>query len=158
MEIRIDRRGFVESLIALPVGIFLVRCSSGSSGNSGYGNPSSGNPTSGNQMGSNAPAAAPSVSGTQITYTTSEVESHFHTFAIAFSDLSNPPSNGVSGETSTTLSHFHTVMVSMSDLQNVEMGESMMVTTGVTSGHSHVFTFVKVAGAGSHDGGAITVP
>lgn len=154
MEIRIDRRGFVESLIALPVGIFLVRCSSG---NSAYGNPGSGNPTTGNQMGSNAPAAAPSVSGTQVTYTSSEVESHFHTFAIVFTDLSNPPPNGLSSETSTTLGHFHTVVVSMAELQNVEMGESMLVTTGVTSGHSHVFTFVKV-GPGSRDAGAITVP
>ena len=99
-------------------------------------------------MASNPPAAAPSASGTQITYTSSEIESHSHTFAIAFSDLSSPPANGVSGETSTALSHTHTVMVSMSDLENVEMGESMMVTTSVTGGHSHVFTFVKVAEPG----------
>jgi len=126
-----DRKMFLGTLIALPVGLFLVSCSS--SNNSG----SSGS----------APAAPPSKSGTLTTYTSSNDGSptHSHTFSIDDSSFTTPPSAGISGDTSNSAGHTHSVSISMAGLQQVGMGESVMVTTSNVSAHTHDFTFVKVA-------------
>jgi len=134
------RRDFVETLLVLPVGVFLVECGSNSySGSNGYGG------SSGGSSGSNAPAAPPAVSGSQAVYASSEVLAHHHTFGIELGYFTNPPSSGLSGETSEEGQHHHSVSVSMADLQSVETGNSVTVTTGTTAGHSHVFTFTKVS-------------
>src|SRR5262249_8730905 len=87
MEKHIDRRAFVETLLALPVGLFLVRCGSSSS------------------TSPNATPGQPAVSGGQATYTSSFVQGHDHTFGIALTSFSNPPSGGVSGDTSNNQGH-----------------------------------------------------
>ena len=134
MEIRIGRREMLETLtrgtlIATPVGLFLVSCGSSSSdGSSG-----------------DDPAAAPQKSGTQIVYTSSMAASHFHTFGLDTSAIAMPDAAGVSGATSSDEGHTHAVSISMEQLQNVGSGESVKVTTSSVSGHSHVFTFVNVS-------------
>lgn len=133
MDMEIDRRSFVESLVLLPFGVFLVRCSS-SDGSSGTGD---------------APAAAPRLSGTSAVYSSSSVSGHFHTFSVALADFSSPPSAGVSGQTSSESGHVHVVSVSAADLQSVQAGSSVRVVTSSSAGHDHVFTFVKVSSASS---------
>jgi hypothetical protein len=126
-----DRREFVNltvgSVIAVGGSLFLVTC--GSSGGTSV---------------DNSPAAPPTQSGTTITYTTSNVSAHFHTFGVDVSAFSSPPAAGVSGSTSTDAGHMHTVAISMADLQNVEGGQTVLVTTGSTDGHMHVLTLVQV--------------
>jgi hypothetical protein len=130
-----DRRDFVERLLVLPVGVFLLRCSGNSYSSNGY--------SSGGGNG-NAPGAAPTVSGSEAVYTSSNVAAHTHTFGIELENFKEPPSNGVSGLTSDNAQHTHTVSVSASDLANVEKGSSVIVTTSSNAGHTHVFTFVRV--------------
>ena len=126
------RREFVKlttgSLVALGGSLFFVSCG-GDSGTSD----------------ADQPAAPPVQSGTQIVYTTSNVGAHFHTFGIETSAFATPPTDGVSGSTSNDAGHTHTVAVSMSDLQSVGAGQTIKVTTGSASGHTHVLTLVKVA-------------
>ena len=124
-----NRQTFLETLLILPIGVFLVRCSSSDSGTSG---------------GAGSPAAPPSKSGTQTSYTSSNEQSHFHTFSLDDASLTAPPAAGVSGDTSSAQSHTHSVSISSDQLQRVATGQSLMVTTSSTSGHAHVFTFVKV--------------
>lgn len=138
-ERHMNRRDFVERLLVLPAGVFLLRCSSNTSGSGGYGGTPSGS--------SNAPGAAPTVNGNQAVYTSSNVAAHTHTFGINLTDFTTPPANGVSGETSDNAQHTHTVSVSAADLASVETGQSVMITTSNVAGHTHVFTFVKVSGA-----------
>ena len=135
MQNRMDRRDFVETLLFLPVGVFLVRCGSSSS----FTPPS--------------PGASPTVSGSQAIYTSSVTQFHDHTFTIPLASFVTPPSGGVSGDTSNTSGHTHHVSISMNDLANVQAGSAVVVVTSIASGHSHVFTFVRVTAA-ARDGGA----
>jgi hypothetical protein len=131
-EVRMIRREFVKlttgSLIALGGSVFLVSCG-------GYGASSA----------SEAPAAAPQQSGSQIVYTTSVDDAHFHTFAIDASAFASPPAEGLAGSTSNDDGHTHPVTVSMADLQSVTAGQTIKVTTGSASSHTHVLTLVKIA-------------
>ena len=137
MDNHLDRRAFVETLLALPVGLFLVRCGSSSS-----------------MSGASEPGAQPTVTGGQAIYTCSVVQAHTHTFGVDLTAFSNPPSGGVSGSTSTNQAHIHRVSVSMDQLAKVQMGSSVVVTTSTDSGHNHAFTFVRVAGSASDAGHA----
>lgn len=133
-EVRMIRRQFVKlttgSLIALGGSVFLVSCGGGSYGGS---------------SDAEAPAAPPQQSGTQIVYSTSVDDAHFHTFGIDTSAFASPPADGVAGSTSDDAGHTHTVAVSMAELQSVGAGQTIKVTTGSTSNHTHVLTLVKVA-------------
>ena len=128
-----NRREFVNlttgTVIALGGSLFLVSC-----GNDN-GTPSA----------ADDPAAPPQQSGTQIVYTTSLVVGHSHTFGIETSAFTAPPADGVMGSTSNDEAHTHTVAISMTDLQNVGAGQTIKVTTGAESGHTHVLTLVKLA-------------
>jgi hypothetical protein len=125
-----DRKHFLSTLLVLPFGIFLVHCSSDAS-------------TSGS--GSNSPAAAPTQSGGMDIYISSTVQAHSHSFSLDDTAISAPPADGISGDSSVEEGHSHTVAVSMAQLQQVSTGSSVQVTTGDAGGHTHVFTFVKIA-------------
>jgi hypothetical protein len=127
----------LETLLVLPAGIFLVRCSSSSSN---YTPP--------------APAANPTVSGTQAIYSSSVSQDHFHTFGIPLTDFISPPSGGLSGDTSNDAGHTHHVSISMDEFASMQTGSSVAVTTTEVSGHTHVFTFVKLSA--TQDGGLVT--
>jgi hypothetical protein len=133
-----DRQRFLETLLILPVGVFLVRCSSSGSSYSGPGG------TTGS-TGNRPPAAAPTKSGTQTIYSSSNDQAHFHTFALDDSALADPPSAGVSGDTSLAQSHTHSVTISSDQLQQVATGQSVMVITSSNSGHTHAFSFTKLS-------------
>jgi len=126
------RREFVKlttgSLIALGGSVFLVSCGGG------YGTTSA-----------RDPAAPPQQNGSQFVYTTSVDDAHFHTFGIDASAFASPPADGVAGSTSNDDGHTHTVAVSMADLQSVTAGQTIKVTTGSASSHTHVLTLVKIA-------------
>jgi hypothetical protein len=133
-----DRKQFLGTLVALPIGIFLVHCSSDSS-------PAAANAGGDSSQNPNPPGAAPTDSGGQSVYTSSITGGHDHTFTIDDTSFTAPPDAGVSGDTSTDSSHSHSVSVTSAQLASVETGDSVSVTTGVAGGHTHVFTFVKVA-------------
>ena len=130
-----NRRDFVERLLVLPVGVFLLRCSS--SGTSTYSTTNTGG-------GGDAPGAPARLSGSEVIYTSSNVQAHTHTFGIELEDFTEPPANGVDGETSNDQAHTHAVSVSAAELSQVESGDSLKVTTSLNSGHTHVFTFVRI--------------
>jgi hypothetical protein len=138
MTQRIGRRAFAETLLVLPVGLFLLRC--GSSDASSQSDGTGGTPSS----GANPPSAAPVANGSQVTYTSSDSGGHSHTYSIDVSAFTAPPAAGLSGETSNDEGHTHTVAVSAAQLSQIGAGQSIQVTTGSTSGHTHVFTFVKL--------------
>jgi hypothetical protein len=125
MTISMTRRSLVGVLVALPVGLFVVRCSSSSSD-------------------STSPGAAPQHAGAQTIYTSSSTSGHTHTFTIADAAFATPPAAGVAGPTSTDAGHSHDVAISMADLQQMVAGQSVQTTTTGGS-HTHVFTFTKVA-------------
>jgi len=127
-----NRRDFVERLLVLPVGVFLLRCSSSST------------TTYTATGGSDAPGAPPTLSGSEAIYTSSNVDAHTHTFGIDLEDFVVPPDNGVSGRTSDDAQHTHTVTVPASVLSRVQSGTSTKVTTSSDAGHTHVFTLVRV--------------
>src|SRR6478609_26356 len=83
-EPSMDRRAFAQTLVALPFGIFLVRCSTNVSDHTSSG---------------------PEVVGDTIVYTSTTVENHLHTFTIDRGDYADPPSNGVAGDTSLNEGH-----------------------------------------------------
>jgi hypothetical protein len=129
-----NRRDFVERLLVLPMGVFLLRCSSSSTAT--YS-------TAG--AGSDVPGAPPAVVGQNAVYTSSNVEAHVHTFAINLGDFVDPPDDGLNGETSEDQQHTHTVSVSNLNLKSVQNGNTLKITTSSNFGHTHVFTFVRVA-------------
>jgi hypothetical protein len=140
-----DRKQFLGTLVALPMGIFLVHCSSDSSPSSSSSGGTGGGASAGAaSTDPNAPGAPATQSGGMDVYTSSVAGAHTHTFTMADSAISAPPTDGVSGDSSTDASHSHTVAISADQLTSVGMGESVEVTSGVTSSHSHVFTFVKI--------------
>jgi hypothetical protein len=140
-ENELGRRAFVETILFLPCGLFLLRCGVADQSNNSGAPPG--------PSGNEPPAAVPTVSGSDAVYTSSLDGAHYHTFEISLGDLAAPPSGGVSGETSLNDGHTHYVSVSMKDLENVQAGQSVWVTTSLDSGHTHVFTFVKVTGTSS---------
>lgn len=133
-----DRKHFLGMLLVLPVGIFLVHCGSDSS--------SSNNTTAGTGASDpDAPAAAPSQSGGMDVYASSTVSAHHHTFTVDDTAFASPPADGASGDSSTDEAHSHTVDISADQLAQVAAGDSVKVTSGTAGGHTHVFTFVKIA-------------
>ncbi|HEX7454335.1 MAG TPA: hypothetical protein VF294_18715 [Polyangiaceae bacterium] len=78
-------------------------------------------------------------------YTSSTVSAHSHTFSLDDAAISAPPAAGVSGDSSAAQGHSHTVAISMAQLQQVATGSSVQVTSGDAGGHTHVFSFVKIA-------------
>jgi hypothetical protein len=126
-----DRKQFLGTLLVLPVGVFLVNCSSSDSGSSGGGD-------------TTTPAAPPTQNAGMDIYTSSTDEAHFHTFSFDDADLTTPPAAGVSGATSNNEDHTHMVSISMDQLTQVGMSMSVQVATSFDSGHSHLFTFTKI--------------
>jgi hypothetical protein len=146
-----DRKQFLGTLFVLPVGVFLVHCSSdsgskstASAGTGGAADTGSGGGDAGG-ADPNAPAAAPTQSQGMDVYTSSTVGNHHHTFTFDDSDIATPPADGVSGDSSTDSMHSHTVAISSDQLAMVAAGDSVEVTSGVAGSHTHVFTFVKIA-------------
>ena len=116
------------TVILIPAGLFLVRCS-------GY---ASGEVTSG-------PTNQPKRDGTKLIYTSSLVGGHAHTFAIEVAAIDKPPADGVSGPSGVAEGHSHNVIVSAAQLSSISAGQTVQVTSGRAGGHAHLFTFLKLA-------------
>jgi len=125
----IDRRHFFRTtgkvLVLLPFGSFLLQAC--------YGGGSDGD----------TPAAAPTSSGSNVVYTSNIDDGHSHAYTIALASFATPTEQ--QGETSLSDGHTHSITIAVADLQNVTAGQSVMVTTGTSEDHTHVFTLVKVA-------------
>jgi len=129
-----DRRNFFRrtgaALLVLPFGSSLVQACYG------YGGSGGGN------TASDTPAAAPSISGSNVVYTSNIDGDHSHMYSIAASAFTAP--TDLAGQTSVSEGHSHAIAITAAELQNVEVGQSVVVTTGTSEDHTHVFTFVKV--------------
>jgi hypothetical protein len=90
---------------------------------------------------------------TLLTFTSSVVLGHTHTFPILISALTSPPNDGFTGNTSTTNAHTHVVTLSESDLSTIESGQVVTKTTSSTEAHTHDFAFTKLASGGTTGGG-----
>jgi len=127
-----QRREFCKlaggALLLIPAGLFLVRCGSNASDQSG-----------------NGPMNQPSVDGTNLIYTSSVVEGHAHTFGVEMAVIDMPSADGVSGPSSVVENHSHSVVISSAQLAGISAGQTVAVTTGTAEGHTHVFTFLKLA-------------
>lgn len=73
--------------------------------------------------------------------TSTVTNNHTHTLCVPTSDLTNPPSAGVTYNTSTDANHSHTVQLSQAQLQSINGGGSVTVTTSAPAAHN--FTIVK---------------
>jgi hypothetical protein len=67
---------------------------------------------------------------------------HTHTVCVLSSDLSSPPSAGVTYTTSGP-DPTHTVALTQAQLQSIQSGQSVTVTTSVANNHTHDFTIQK---------------
>jgi hypothetical protein len=56
-----------------------------------------------------------------------------------------PPATGVNGPSSMVENHSHSVVVSSAQLSGIRAGQTVAVTTGTAAGHTHLFTFLKLA-------------
>lgn len=139
MNRRAFLRGATTTLAVLPFGVFLVHCSSSDNGSATTTNPTE--PTT----DTTPPDAPPRVEGGDVVYTSSQTSAHSHTFAVPSADLTSPPPAGLSGVTSQSDLHSHLVAISVADFQSVVAGQSVKVETTLVSGHTHTFTFVKIA-------------
>ena len=129
MSTQIDRRRFLrgagKALVILPFGSFLLQAC--------YGSSSDGD----------TPAAPPSTSATQVVYTSSTDDGHSHRYTVPTTAFASPTDQ--QGDTTNDDGHVHSLSITAADLQNVQLGETVTVTTSEVEGHTHVFTLVKVA-------------
>lgn len=140
-----QRREFLlrtaKTLLVLPFGTFLVHCA----GDDDEVTIST-TPTEPTQPAEeDPPDAPPRVAGGNVIYTSSNVNLHSHTFAVAQSLVISPPSGGISGNTSEAQLHVHTLVITEEQLRQAAALQTVKVRTGDTLGHTHVFTIVKVA-------------
>jgi hypothetical protein len=123
MNSKLTRREMLSQstvlLLLVPVAGAAAGCGSSSSGSSG-----------------------PSGSCDGIEDTSTVTNNHTHTLCTLTSDLTNPPTAGVTYTTSTNAGHNHTVMLSQAQLQSIESGGSVTVTT--SSPYPHNFTISKM--------------
>jgi hypothetical protein len=125
-----NRRNFLRAgsgaLLVLPFGTFLVEACYGTGATNG-----------------DAPAAPPTVSGSNAVYTSNIDGGHSHTFSIALAVFTAPVDTR--DQTSIDEGHAHSVAIAAADLQNVQAGQTVLVTTGTSESHAHVLTIVKVS-------------
>jgi len=127
-----NRRRFLrttgKAVLLLPLGSFILQACYG------YGSGST----------NDTPAEPPTTSGSGSTvlYTSSVDDGHSHMYTIALAAFG--AGMELDGETTVSDDHAHSVAISVADLQNAAAGQTVMVTTGTTEDHTHVFTLVKV--------------
>ena len=155
-----DRRNFIVRLgsivLALPAASFLHAC--GGDDNTVSATGAAGGSATGGAGGSAAGAGGTSTAGAggtstagaggtgapmTLTFISSTVQNHTHTFQITMTELASPPANGIDRETSQDAGHTHAVALSAGELQAIANGQTITKTTSLVSGHTHQFTFVK---------------
>jgi hypothetical protein len=94
--------------------------------------------------GTNQPGGTTVQTGnTQFTFTSSLVDGHTHTFQLSQSELTTPPSSGITRDTTIAESHLHTVVLSASDLMAIDQNQTVVKVTSISDGHQHSFNFQK---------------
>jgi hypothetical protein len=76
-----------------------------------------------------------------LTFTSSQVQSHTHDFTLSTADIDHPPGAGVDGDTTLSASHVHHVTLTQAQLTQIANGQTVMVQTSSTGGHTHSFAF-----------------
>jgi hypothetical protein len=142
------RREFVESATVMLLMIPLTRCSENTSSNVVVP-PDGAVPDGGDGAAAEgaAPEAAPSGCASNPTSTT--VLGHAHMVCVLATDLANPPAGGVTYTTTTSssatiASHNHTVTLTAAQLATINAGQSVTVTTSITTSHTHDFIIMKM--------------
>jgi len=78
-----------------------------------------------------------------LTFTSSVVSAHSHTFSMTTAEVDTPPTGGITRDTSIAQAHFHVVTLTEADLDSIAAGNTVEKTTSLAAGHDHVFSFSR---------------
>jgi hypothetical protein len=78
-----------------------------------------------------------------LTFTSSNDLGHTHTVGLQVTELTTPPSGGVTKTTSNVMAHTHQVSLSAAELDSIDLGSTVTKTTTMDDGHTHTFAFHK---------------
>ncbi len=78
-----------------------------------------------------------------LTFTSSNDLGHTHTVSLQLSEISSPPTAGVTKTTSNDLAHTHMVSLTAADLDTINQGNTVTKTTTNEDNHTHTFAFRK---------------
>lgn len=76
-------------------------------------------------------------------FTSSNVEGHTHDFTITMTELTSPPSGGLSRGTTSSEGHTHTAELSQAELGQIQGGQAVSKDTSTVLGHKHTFAFSR---------------
>jgi hypothetical protein len=100
------------------------------------------NACSSNNASSGADAGA-TCSG--IDSTSTVTDDHSHQICVATSDLTSPPTAGVTYTSTNVGNHTHTVALTQAQLQMIESGTAVgPITSSTAEGHTHDWTIMKM--------------
>jgi hypothetical protein len=150
-EKAVDRRQFLidsgRVLLVLPAGWAVLGCSDNDSDN--------------NNIPSTVPPTTNVTTGT-LSYTSTVVAGHNHTFTLMMAEVDSPPAVGIARNTgpASTDGHVHVVVLTNAQLATIGMNGTVTMDTSVVENHSHTFTFSLAAagvttgagGTGGHAG------
>jgi hypothetical protein len=80
---------------------------------------------------------------TNHTFVSSTDSGHSHTVTMAQSEITGPPSGGISRQTSSSSGHTHTFTMTNAQLMSCQSGGTVSTTTSNDAGHTHTFSVNK---------------
>jgi hypothetical protein len=78
-----------------------------------------------------------------LTFTSSNDQGHTHSAVLQLTEITTPPSAGVTKTTSNNFAHTHQVSLTAAELDSIDMGNTVTRTTTMDDGHTHTFAFHK---------------
>lgn len=78
---------------------------------------------------------------TQLTFVSSNDLGHSHATSLQVTELTTPPTGGVTKTTTNVQAHTHQVTLSEAELASIHGGGTVTKTTTTDDGHSHTFSF-----------------
>jgi hypothetical protein len=116
-------RGLVFAIVAIPAGRILAGCGG-----------------DGALTLDEAPTGAGEGS---MTFTSSVVSGHAHTFTLDAIFVDDSPATGIPGRTGTVEKHSHSVVLSQEELDAIAAGGAVEKNTSLSNAHLHRFVFVR---------------
>jgi hypothetical protein len=78
-----------------------------------------------------------------LSFTSSTDLGHTHTVSLQLTEISAPPTAGVTKTTSNDLAHTHMVSLNAAELDSINQGNTVTKTTTNDDAHTHTFAFRK---------------
>jgi hypothetical protein len=103
------------------------------------------NACSSNNSSTTADAASGSGACAGIDSTSTVNDDHSHAVCVPTTDLTSPPTAGVTYTSTNVGNHTHTIMLTQAQLQMIESGSSVgPITSSSSDGHTHDWTITKM--------------